>query len=396
MDLMTAIEGAERKGYRYAGLDLLRAVAIAWVVLYHSSNFDLVDYNNPVVSVGWIGVDIFFVLSGFLIGGQFFKEIVRGSRVNIFSFYARRALRTLPAYGFILALYFTLSSWREFDGIAPLWQFVTFSENIFFKLDHSMSFSHVWSLCVEEQFYLILPFVIFLLSAHPNIKRVVAFVLCVLMAGIAFRYMSWVTYVAPHDIGGVPTDGFNVGYVKHVYYPTWNRLDGLLFGVAAAALRSFLPRHWLVITRYPNVILLLGIAGALATAFLFFRQLQAQLLPAVLGYPTLAAAITLIVISATCEKSMIARYPVPGVKGLAAISYSLYLSHKIVFHAVSLYVAPLLVGHPFCVLSAAIVLALIAGTALYWGVERPFLLLRNHLDRRSGDGSLSSSPVFLG
>ena len=55
---------------RVAGLDLLRAVAILWIMLYHAAVLDLIGGDNPIVSYGWMGVDLFFALSGYLIGGQ--------------------------------------------------------------------------------------------------------------------------------------------------------------------------------------------------------------------------------------------------------------------------------------------------------------------------------------
>src|SRR5215467_7181018 len=98
---------------RQPGLDLLRALAIIVVVIYHAGIMGF-PLPNRVHRWGWIGVDLFFVLSGYLIGGQLLAELGRDQRVKFGRFYARRGLRILPAYFVILTIYFLLPSWREY------------------------------------------------------------------------------------------------------------------------------------------------------------------------------------------------------------------------------------------------------------------------------------------
>ena len=110
---------------RQPGLDLLRALAIIIVIIYHAG---IMGFPLPgrVHRFGWIGVDLFFVLSGYLIGGQLLAPLARDQRINFRRFFARRALRILPAYLVVLAIYVFLPSWREcsycssyIDGGAP-------------------------------------------------------------------------------------------------------------------------------------------------------------------------------------------------------------------------------------------------------------------------------------
>src|SRR5438874_6895571 len=116
---------------RVHGLDIVRAAAIAWVMLYHAMNLDLVpDPDHAVVMFGWMGVDLFFVLSGFLIAGQLLNPWAKDLRPDYRRFFARRALRTLPAYSAVLALYFLVPAAREWPDIQPFWQFATFTENL--------------------------------------------------------------------------------------------------------------------------------------------------------------------------------------------------------------------------------------------------------------------------
>ena len=118
--------------------------------------------------IGWTGVDLFFVLSGYLISNQIFSGLARGEALVPRHFYARRALRTLPVFWLVLALYFLFPIFMGGKPPPPLWRFLTFTQNI--GLPSGTAFSHAWSLCIEEQFYLILPLVIFAGARAPAIE----------------------------------------------------------------------------------------------------------------------------------------------------------------------------------------------------------------------------------
>src|SRR5438045_8022892 len=151
---------------RQPGLDLLRALAIVVVVIYHTGIFGFaLPYD--VYRFGWMGVDLFFVLSGYLIGGQLLAPLARGQRINLGTFFARRAFRILPAYFVVLSIYFLLPSWREYPEMSqPLWKFLLSMQNI--ALHGGTAFSHAWSLAVEDQFYLILPLLLLVLYPRPH------------------------------------------------------------------------------------------------------------------------------------------------------------------------------------------------------------------------------------
>ena len=110
----TTIDPRFRNRERQLGLDLLRALAIIVVVVYHAALFGF-KLPGRVDRFGWIGVDLFFVLSGYLIGGQLFALLARDQRINLGRFFTRRALRIMPAYFVVLAIYFLLPSWREYS-----------------------------------------------------------------------------------------------------------------------------------------------------------------------------------------------------------------------------------------------------------------------------------------
>jgi peptidoglycan/LPS O-acetylase OafA/YrhL len=368
-----------KRAPRRHGLDIVRATAIAWVMLYHAMNLRLVpDPDHWFVSFGWMGVDLFFVLSGFLIASQLLKPWAEGSRPNYGRFFARRLLRTLPAFAAILLIYFLVPAAREWPDIQPFWQFPTFTENLLFEPTGPKTFSHVWSLCVEEQFYLVFPAVVALVALRPSARKIAIIFAAVLLFGIGIRAWLWLRYVAqpPFDPSADPDWR---SYTSLIYYPTWSRLDGLLAGIAVAALRIFRPAAWARMVARPNMLLAVGLAGIAAAILLFGVQI-APLLPTAIGFPLLSASIALVVAAASTDRALIGRYRVPGAAALATGAYSLYLSQKIAYHAVAARLAPSTGLHGYPLLAAAFAAALALGALLYWGVERPFLKLRDRLE----------------
>jgi peptidoglycan/LPS O-acetylase OafA/YrhL len=363
---------------RLPGLDLIRAVAIAWVMLYHSSLFGLSSQSHWLVKFGWMGVDLFFVLSGFLIAGQLLRPWARGLRPSYSRFFGRRLLRTLPAYLVVVALYFLIPAVRERQDIQPLWQFLTFTEGWWIDMSTPKAFSHVWSLCVEEQFYLVFPAVVALVALRPTPAKIIGVLVSVVLLGMALRGYLWLHGVAatPFEIAAQPRGG---AYMRLIYYPTWTRLDGLLMGIAAATIRAFRPATWTTLTARPNLLLGGGGLGVVASTFLFHDQI-AGFWPTVFGFPLLSFSIVLMVIAGTDGRCLIGRYRVPGAGALAAGAYSLYLSHKAIFHAVEVAAPHLPAPVQGAALALALIGALAVGAALYWLVERPFLKLRDRLE----------------
>jgi len=161
---------------RLPGLDLLRAIVVVWVMLFHSC---LVGGLGPdfawLSRFGWAGVDIFFVLSGYLIGSQVLRPLQQGQAFWFASFYSRRAWRILPAFVVVLALYVFFPALREAPGLAPWWQFATFTLNLLIDYQRQQAFSQAWSLCVEEHFYLLFPLLACGLARRPSTLKFVAF-----------------------------------------------------------------------------------------------------------------------------------------------------------------------------------------------------------------------------
>ena len=155
-------------------IDGLRAIAVLAVVLYH--------FDTPVLGGGFVGVDIFFVISGFLIGGILWKEYNETGRISLARFYQRRIKRLAPAY-FAMAIVTSAFAWaillpyefREFGKMLIAATFY-FSNILFFRqtgyfdtAGEEKALLHTWSLSVEEQFYIFLPLLILLVARSKQL-----------------------------------------------------------------------------------------------------------------------------------------------------------------------------------------------------------------------------------
>jgi peptidoglycan/LPS O-acetylase OafA/YrhL len=359
---------------RQPGLDLLRALAIIVVVIYHAALFGF-KLPGRVDRFGWIGVDLFFVLSGYLIGGQLLASLARDRRINLGRFFARRALRIMPAYFVVLAIYFLLPPWREYSEMSqPLWKFLLSVQNI--ALHGGTAFSHAWSLAVEDQFYLALPFLLLFLFPRPRAAIIIPCL--IVLGGIGLR--AFLAAQNPSvDGGGVSFRGFQAW----IYYPTWTRLDPLVFGVVLAAIERFRPQWW---QRLMNCALWLWLPalGLIAYALYLGETEDLTVVACVWQFPLIAVGMAALLVCMVSPRLPFRRVAIPGAAFMASIAYSAYLIQKLVIHAVGHFcsnhnIQPTstlaLVGVGLCVYAAA--------TLLFLSVERPFLQLRHPLAPRS-------------
>jgi peptidoglycan/LPS O-acetylase OafA/YrhL len=319
---------------------------------------------------GWIGVDLFFVLSGYLIGGQLLAPLARNQRINLGRFFTRRALRIMPAYFVVLAIYFLLPAWREYPEMSqPLWKFLLSVQNI--ALHGGTAFSHAWSLAVEDQFYLALPFLLLFLYRRPRVAVIVPCLIVV--GGIALRAV--LAAQNPSVDGGVSFRGFQAW----IYYPTWTRLDPLVFGVVLAATERFRPNWWQRLITCAPWLWLPGL-GLIVYALYLGETKNLTVAACVWQFPLIAVGMAALLICAISPRLPLCRVAIPGAGFIASIAYSAYLIQKLVIHGVEEFCAnhaidltsvPALLGVELCVY--------IAATVLFLSIERPFLLLRRRL-----------------
>ncbi len=365
---------------RLAGLDTLRALAIVLVMVFHLG-WRLPDGFEPVARFGWMGVDLFFVLSGYLIGSQLLKPVRAGQGVSLPGFYRNRAYRILPVYLVVLALYALWPAWREAPGLSPLWQYLTFTQNFFVDYGKNQAFSHVWSLCVEEHFYLLLPMIVLVMFRKSALWKTIAVLAFFFALGLATRSYEYFHGLLPM---GRDSDGFGVRYIERIYYPTYTRLDGLLAGVALALVRVFRPTWWSAILRRANWVLAAGVAVLACAVWIFGDRFGP--VGTVIGFPLMAIGFAMLVAAAAETRCWFGRMRVPGAKVVAMLAYSLYLTHKEVAHLDELWLPRVMASRGAGATALIAASCLAAAAVLYFAVERPFLVLR---DRRAGNRATS-------
>ena len=362
--------------HRLPGLDLLRAVAIVSVICTHAWIAGGMGYGfGWIEQYGWMGVDLFFVLSGYLIGRQVLVRCLRGDGVDVPAFYRQRAYRILPAYFAVVALYFLFPALREQAAIQPLWQFLTFTMNLFVDQSSLHAFSSAWSLCVEEHFYLIFPIAVLIMAPRASAKHVAGVLLGLMLAGLAWRGFAWGQSAALAADGSGTWEMDGRRYMELVYYPTYARLDGLLCGIGLATLSVYRASLWERLQQHSNALALVGAATVLFAAWIFRDTLTFA--ACVFGFPILSVGLALLVASAASPASLLARMRLPGTAWIAATSYSIYLSHKAMLKLASRYLPDYLNHRGMLTFLCCLLVAITAAALLHYLVERPFLLLRD-------------------
>jgi len=306
-------------GYSYrfrADVEGLRAVAILLVLIYHA--------GVPFFTSGYVGVDVFFVISGFLITTQLVSELDRTGRISLVAFYARRAKRLLPAAGIVLAATVLLVRpfvpkvrWEEIGGdilasalYVVNWRLADRSVDYLAEDSQPSPVQHFWSLAVEEQFYLIWPLLILLAALAGG------------LIGGRTRPTLWVALAAvgvPSFLWAVAASASNPAWS---FFVTTTRMWELALGAAVAlAARGFarLPRGPSVAVGWA------GLAVITASAVLFSTRTpwpgMAALLPTV---GTAAVIATGVAAGPNGPVALLGTAPFQWVGGL---SYSLYLWH---------------------------------------------------------------------
>lgn len=179
-----------------------------------------------------------------------------------------------------------------------------------------MAFSHVWSLCIEEQFYLVLPFIAVFVFYRKSYRLAWSLLGLLLLGGVGLRAHIWMVYT--NGMAHNP-DLFNYkNYYTYIYYFTFCRLDPILCGVILAALRNFYSHFWHKITAKGNLTLLVGVVILCVTCYLFMHDGYVDrysFLATVLGFPLLGLSFALLVTSSLSPNSILYRVKIWGLKG---------------------------------------------------------------------------------
>jgi peptidoglycan/LPS O-acetylase OafA/YrhL len=319
---------------RIPSLDGLRAISIIFVLLAHLSGTRHFVKSDVFEIYGNVGVRIFFVISGYLITTLLLKENDRRGTISLRDFYIRRAYRILPAaYAFMLPI--IVWQWRALRETSIL-AAVTYTSN--YIHDGNWILGHLWSLSVEEQFYLLWPLTLLLCFRS---RRVV--LLCAIAAGPPFRIIFWLLW----------------GH-RGLEHPFPVVMDALAVGCLLAILRPILDRH---ATLFASRWLLFAPA---VTLLLPLLQFFSNRLYVVLGLTVLHLAIAL-----TLDHVIRRRYALlnaPPVVWLGTMSYSLYLWQQPFLNRQW--------NYSWTAFPANLLLAFLFGCLSHYCVEKPFLAFR--------------------
>ncbi len=359
---------------KFYDLDNLRAFAIILVLLFHyPASFEHPDWFPNALRFGYIGVDLFFVLSGFLIASQLFKQIIKDGTFSLKEFYVKRFFRILPLYYFVLALYFLFPILSGDHLLSPLWKFLTFTFNLgYTDFETHNAFGVAWSLCVEEHFYLVLPVTLLLLLKIGWYKKAGVLLLILFLAGFLIRMYTWYKIYMTQSNGVIN----NTLWVETIYYPTYCRLDGLLVGAAIAAFYNYCPSLFARLSKYANSTIAIGLLILSITIFIF-RNESSGFAGSIFSFPLLAIGFGFLVLGAIIPKSFLYHWKSKILTKIAELSYALYLIHMGVILVTQTVLfnfslaknsnLTFLLSMVFCVLVALL---------LHYSIEKPFMKMR--------------------
>ena len=316
---------------RLPGLDGLRGIAVLAVIIYHADVSLLVG--------GFLGVDVFFVLSGFLITTLLINELTETNTVDRARFYMRRIRRLMPALFLVLFFSVLVSGLFVLDAAYHVrrdlpwaitfvlnWSYLFFEQSYFVNISRPPLLQHLWSLSVEEQFYVVWPIMLIALykvkigKISPRVKIFIA------SAVLAIASTAWMVHLSVSNGFPIPNDP------SRVYFGTDTHSMGLLVGCAAAALwRSERLNVRLTPDRAAamNALGLLSLAG-LAYFFLFVSELNEFLYRG--GFLVLSIlTVILVVVAAHPGLKFGSRLGNPLLKWFGDRSYGIYLWHWPIF-----------------------------------------------------------------
>jgi peptidoglycan/LPS O-acetylase OafA/YrhL len=348
---------APRWSGRIPSLDGVRALSFILVFISHMGFLG----SRP----GGFAVSVFFLLSGYLITTLLIREHYKTGKISLREFYFRRTLRIFPSMYAVLIVCGLLSYWHvlkvPFNATAAFFEAI-YLENYAFWWHlvsghhsfHVAGTGHFWSLCVEEHFYLIFPFLlVMMLRRNMSFEQISKTLLIICFVVLAWRFVA----VRVMPLGE-----------EYCYLATDTRLDSILWGCFLATVEHH--DRWRKLLTYDRLMRLLPfVCVILALTFVFH----------VAGRMTFRftiqsiALLPILYLVTHFEKSWLAR-PLnhPVLVHLGTLSYALYLVHGAVIQIVSDHVpATRIILWPACAIAAYL-----SALALHWSVERPLLALR--------------------
>ncbi|MBL1280575.1 MAG: acyltransferase [Fluviicola sp.] len=334
---------------RNSSIDVWRGIAILSVVLFHFDGY---------LPFGSIGVDLFFVISGLLVGGILTDKLFNRKPIKYFRFLLQRGFKIWPSYyvfiviGTLIAVLFYAEEYS--DQIIPfsdMKRYLLFYQNYTGEPFH-WSFDHVWSLCVEEHFYILLPllFITIKLIDKKN-KILIPALLFVILLGFVFKY-----YMLYYTVG------------KDTYSATHNRIDALAWGVLLNVLLKVYGGKFKNSKRLIHLFFL-GLIGT--TMCIWFDFNLNSVFYSKVVYHSILPLFFVLMILGTYYINMSKIRPV---RVLGYYSYNWYLWHPIIVVLVSQQF-----GSGWLALSFYLLLSFTIGVVFTLLIEEPFLKIRKRM-----------------
>ncbi len=346
---------------RIEGLDLLRSIAIVFVVFYHAWAF-LSPYFPKVGQLfflGFWGVEFFFVLSGFLVGGIFIRTYKTNDVLNtnvLFDFWKRRWKRTIPIYIVVLLISYLCLNFIYHLNIDFPFQYFFFSQNLWYL--HPRFFPEAWSLAVEEWFYILLPLVFLsfgLLFKNKSNKSITSILVLSIIMFSAIRFV-WLG----EDFDIIYWDNY---LRKIVLY----RLDAILYGVLMYQLFDM---YKSLFEKYRYILFFIGMLGVICSYYFFHQKTFNNY-----NYVFFLSS-TSISISFCLPFFYFFKFKFEFLKSfitlIAVSSYTMYLIHyTLLFRILNTGLVTMNLAHALGIFVFYLLLVLVVSLLVYRFVERP-------------------------
>lgn len=343
-------------------LDVFRGLAIFLVLLRHGAITEI------TTRIGWIGVDLFFVLSGFLVSGLLFREYAANGSLRAGRFLLRRACKIYPLFYTVVIIYLCYHWWK---GI-PVTTGALLAELFFFQNYHPGIIGISWSLAIEEHFYLLLALMLNLAAAHGYVKGKAVPVVCILILLLCLAARALTNAWLPFS----PYTHF---------FPTHLRIDSLTAGVLLSWCYHYRYEATKIFVRRYYPVSLLAMAGALVPVFLMEAENEFMLVPGfTLLYIAFGTALAGGLFFQRRMERILAATRLQGLYRVMAFigrySYAIYLVHMLAGPAISnlinqyFFRGTLAVVPVFLFKTAA---NIGTGVLLTWLIEKPALIWRD-------------------
>lgn len=343
---------------RIYSLDVLRGLAVLLVLFRHLPSENASGALLFVQAIGWTGVDLFFVLSGFLISGLLFNEFDRTGTLDLKRFWLRRGMKIWPSYflTYGAAMMLTIIATGNLGLLKSKASNYIFIQNY---MPNGARWNHSWSIAIEEHFYLTLP-VLLLVFASARFKGLLRVGLVVCVAILCLRLILFFA-------GDSAWPNF--------YYPSHMRVDSLCFGVMLSYLYQYKRASFLQAAMFWP--LFLGLSPLLVVAYLF--PLEHSAVSYTVGFTLFYLIYGGLVVAARGYPDVGKSGPLRLLALMGVYSYTVYLAHSVVYELPGTNGLRLIVISQFGAFGDRVlffILSIFLGVLISHLIERPFLRLR--------------------